>query len=686
MEYKTIIDNGVVDSNCRMCSYRCGISVHIKNGKIMEITGDSKNQFSKGKLCIKGKSIMDLLFSPDRLQKPLKKVGKDWVEIDYSVALEEIGSKIKTIKDKYGAKSISLWIGESLGSGQLHDVAHRFAFALGTSNVFSNDTLCAVSKKAAIKSVYGVNSTPDIDNAKSIFIWGANPLASHSPLAWKIIEAKKRGLKVVVIDPLKSTFFKHSDHYIQLRPATDGAIALGIINLLIQDDQYDKEFVEGYTVGFEDLKKYVSRFTPDYVATESGVSIDELLYLKNIIASTAPATCHMVGVGPEHHDNGFNNIRAIATLGAICGSVDRAGGNLLHEIVALNSLVSDPRFAKIDRPIGSDTYPIFYDYHKEGHTIIAMDAMLNSDPYPLRALIMNGANPVLTNPETVKVKEAFSSLDLFVVRDLFFTETAKLADYIIPADSFLERSEVINNGLPQTIALTRKVFDQQPCLNDYNFFRNLAIYSDIGEFFPWENENELTEWILEPQGISHKELMEQPNGLQVKEVRYEKYIENGFKTSSKKVDISSVYLQKHGYQALPVYKQPAYRKITPNYSYPFILITGARNVRYNHSCYHNIPKLCKGHPEALVEMHPDDAAELKLTDGEVVKVESENGDINIKVKIVGQTSILRGFVQIPHGYADINVNELISGKIRDHISGFPSLKSVPVRIVKKMNS
>ena len=183
---------------------------------------------------MKGRAILDLVYSPERILKPLKKVDGKWQEIDLEVALREISQRMLSIKEKYGAKSIGVWKGESLDSTQ-GDLCRRFAFAFGTPNIFSNDTLCAVSKHAAVKSVIGSYPTSDFQDAKCIVIWGSNPLASHFPLYNKIKEARERGAKVILIDPRKNSFAKFADLYFPIKPATDGALALGIINIIIEN-------------------------------------------------------------------------------------------------------------------------------------------------------------------------------------------------------------------------------------------------------------------------------------------------------------------------------------------------------------------------------------------------------------------------------------------------------------------
>jgi len=677
-----IAQSDTVSTSCRMCSYHCGLKIHLEDNKIIKVTGEKANLFSEGSLCIKGNAVKDLVYSPDRILKPLKRTKSGWKQIEFKVALDEITSKLIDVTEHYGKSSLAVWKGEALGSEQERDLIHRFGHACGTPNILSNDTLCAVSKKGAIKSVFGAYTIPDIDKSRSMFIWGANPLASHYPLARKIIKARKQGLKVVLIDPRRSTFAEYADHVIMINPATDGVLALGIIKNIIERGSYDREFVNNYTLGFSELAEYASSFTSQYIEQETGVSHNELELLSRLLTNSAPASSYMIGVGPEHHDNGFNNIRAIAAISAICGCIATPAGNLLPVHIPLNSLYPLSEQLVKEKPIGADQYPVFYDNHQEGHTVHALEAMITGKPYPLRAMIMTGANPVLTNPNSAKVRKALESLDLFVVRDLFMTETAKYSDYIFPAASFIERSEVISYGIPQCIALTNRIFSIDHCLDEYSFFRSLAKKLGLESWFPWENEDDLNRWLLEPLKIEIEELSSRPEGYQYKPYKYEKYKTEGFKTSSGKVEFVSSYLQSYGYEGLPVYKKPAYLAAEKPTEFKFTLITGSRNVRFNHSCYHNIARLKKKDPFAKLEIHPKDANELNISTGDEVKVVSASGVLNIQALIVGEEDIKQGFLHIPHGFNDCNVNEITLDRIKDCISGFPAVKSVPVKIKK----
>jgi anaerobic selenocysteine-containing dehydrogenase len=316
-----------------------------------------------------------------------------------------------------------------------------------------------------------------------------------------------------------------------------------------------------------------------------------------------------------------------------------------------------------------------------------MDQILSEKPYPFKGLVMTAANPVLTNANSTKVVEALKALDLLVVKDLYMTETAELADYVIPAASYLERSELQYNGINQIVKLTEKDVDFG-LQNEYDFFKGLADRLGASDTIPWENEEALNRWLVEPTGMSLEELAEHRDGYQFKPLTYgkiQKKFEDGekvFATKTGKIEFTSEYLRDMGYDALAKYNSaPSYIE-NPEEEFPMILMTGARKVMYFHGRYRNIPQINKVMPEGIVEIHPKDAANLGILDGEKIKVETAHGSIEIKAKVVHEKEIYPGSIQITHGFKKSNANVLIGDGDRDPISGFPALKSAKARIVK----
>jgi anaerobic selenocysteine-containing dehydrogenase len=308
-----------------------------------------------------------------------------------------------------------------------------------------------------------------------------------------------------------------------------------------------------------------------------------------------------------------------------------------------------------------------------------MQAMLHGEPYPLRAVVLTAANPLLTNPNSARVREAFEALDLLVVRDLFMTETAALADYVLPAASFLERTELHPHAKHQIISLTRKVLELPDVQGEYDFWRELGLRLGIGEYFPWEDETALNRWLLEPSGIAIEELEAHPEGVRYAPLRVGAVQPGPFGTPSGKVEFTSQYLKGLGLDELPEYRSPAYR-MSPDADFPFVLVTGARKLLYMHSRFRNIKRFRTAVPGPEMEIHPDDALALGVEDGDLVEVTSRVGSIVIPARVMAPEEIRQGELQITHGWHDANVNLLTHDDRFDPISGFPLMKSVEVAV------
>ncbi|MEI7557118.1 molybdopterin-dependent oxidoreductase [Candidatus Chlorohelix sp.] len=667
---------------CRMCNDRCALNVVLADGRITKVTGLKGHPWSEGKICIKAKASTDMVYAKDRLLKPLKKVKNDWLEISLEEALDEIAFKLEKLKRKYGARCLSVWKGEAVGFAQQEQHARRFCQALGSPNYFSNDSTCFCARWIAYSLVYGGGLVPDYENADCIVIWGSNPPFSHPFAFEKILKARKNGAKLIVIDPRKNEIARKADLHAMLKPGTDGALAWGLINYLIEKDLYATEFLEHYSIGFDAVQRYARRFTLAYTAKETGIPANLIEQIALNLAKNSPRSLNIVGNGLEHHVNGLENIRAIAFIDAIIGSIDHKGGSRLPEGPGLQDL---ELYNEIDlshlNPIGSKKYPLLYNFRQESHTMTGLNSILTGQPYRIRGMLLTAANPVLTNPAANKVKEALSSLELLVVRDLFMTETASLAHYVLPAASFYERSEFHVFPAYNVINLTKKLISLPECQDEYQFWHDLAHRLGLGHYFPWDNESTLNEWLLKDTGITNNDLETNPEGYQYKPITYEKWKNSPFKTPSGKIEFTSGQLEKLGYHSLPEYRFPAYLRQT-NPEYPFTLISGSRKKLYNSSRYHNLEQFQKLDPQPYVGIHPEDALQLGIQDYDLVRISSAIGSLEIQAEVLPPDAILSGYIQVPYGWSEANVNLITPDDRNDPMSGFPSLKAVPVRIEK----
>lgn len=686
MKVVPTVQTGVVQTLCRMCDTRCGINVHLKNGMITDITPIEDHPINKGRMCSRGGAAIDLFYHQDRITKPLKKISDgSFKEISYKVALDEISSRMNYLKERFGARSVGVWKGEGLGFYQQAGYARRFIHAFGSPNYFSNDSACYNGRYLGYHLVCGFwNPFPEFDQAKLILLFGTNPPMCHPPFMREFADARQQGAKLVVIDPRLNPVACYSDIFAQPYPGTDGALGWGLIRYLIETNNYDTEIVERYSIGFEKIATYAKKFTPEYVEKQSGIYSHVLEEIGRLILKNRPNISIFPGAGLEHHENGVNAVRTLAILSCLCGALGLPSGLFRSEPLSTRKLALHDELPLADQdPIGADRFPILYDIRKECHSMTAMDYMLGKGTYPLKGLIIAAANPAVTNPNTTKVEKALSSLDLLVVNDFFLTKTASLADYVFPATSFLEREELHFYPKKQMVNITQRVANVEGVLDEYQIWRELALRLGFGEkYFPWENETEVNQWVLEPSGLTVEMLRQHPNGFVYKPVSYQKHIKNRrLPTPSGKLEFASPYLARLGLSEIPEYRPPYHLQCAKD-KYPFVLTTGARKSLFYHSRHQNIPRFRNIHKEAEMEIHPDDAGSLEIENGELVRVVSEKGHLDIKVSIKQSCELRRGVVEIYHGWEGCRVNLLTHDDINDPISGFPLLKAVPVRIEK----
>ena len=663
---------------CRMCNDRCGLTASVEAGRVTAVKGTPGHPWSDGKLCGKGQTAAEMVNAPDRLTRPLKRIGSRWVEIDLATALDEIAEKLEDLKRTYGARSVAVWKGEGIGFAQQEMLARRFCHALGTPNYFSNDSTCFCSRWIASSLVFGTGLVPDYEHARCITLWGSNPANSHPFQFARIKTARKAGARLIVVDPRNSEVVRSADLHLRPKLGTDGALAWGLMRVLINEDLCDHEFVRGYTLGFKELAAYAQAFTPEAVEHETGVPAAQVIEAARLMAEAAPRSLIYAGNGLEHHVRGTENLRSIACIDALLGSIDRAGGNRWPDSFPLARLTLYHENPLDDlNPIGARAYPLLYKFNQECHTLTGIDTMLTGHPYPVRGLLLTAANPLLSNPRSDKVHRAFAGLDLLVVRDLFLTETARLAHYVLPAASFLERTELHVDATHNRVHLTNAAISRPETQDELAFWRSLAQRLGVGDRFPWENETSLNHWLLKDTGVKLEDIIVKPMGYTFAPLSYEKWRDRPFPTPSGRIEFASSTIANHGFPRLPEYPLgDGGLKTDPDF--PFLLISGNRQKNYVGSRYQNRTSQSKATKGPSVTISVTDARDLGITSGDFVTITSRNGALTLASRVVDDTD--PGIVQIPFGWAQANVNLLTPDDRNDHVTGFPSLKEVPVHI------
>jgi anaerobic selenocysteine-containing dehydrogenase len=646
----------IIKSNCRGCHGGCGVLVHVIDGRITKIEGNPDFPSNHGTMCARGLAFPQLVYHPDRVKYPLKRAGNKgegkWQRISWNEALDSIAAKYKEIIPQYGAEAIVL----GYGTGRNYEnFLYRFSNLLGTPNVITAGHMCYGPRIATGNIICGKMPVSDFDNnPKCVVVWGNNVVITNGDeyCGENLSRVISQGAKLVVIDPRLTYLAGRADIWLQLRPGTDVALAMGMANVIIDEVLYDKDFVKRFVYGWDKFVERVKEYPLDKVQEITWVSKDQIREAARLYAKTKPA-CIQWGVAIEQSINCTDNVRAQLALMAMTGNLDVPGGNVFFTPppiqpvgkYSLHSKLSPEQKAK---RLGGSAYKLA-DLIAIVTPKMVWDAILTGKPYPIKAIQLHGTNPVITRANSKEVYQALSRVDFMVVSDFFMTPTAELADIVLPAATWLEMEDIGDYWKRQSyIYPRRKIVQIGECRPDHEMFMELGKRLGQGRYWHETIEGDL-DYILEPSGLKWKEFREL-DYLKA-EMEYRKYEWKGFSTPTKKVEFYSTIMEKWGYDPLPKYREiPESPVSQPEMvgKYPYILITGARSPAFFHSEHRMIPLLREINPDPIVEIHPQAAEKHDIKDGDWVFIESPRGRIKQKAKLT--TGIDPRVVAIQHGW------------------------------------
>jgi len=701
----------IVRTVCSTCYCGCGVLAHVKDGKVLKIEGDLDHPNNRGELCPKGWAGIELLYHPDRLNYPLRRTGEKgggkWEKITWEEAIDTIASKLMEIRGENGPESICVAVGAGLYSN-LGMISH-FCYSLGTPNMLSSGYICFMPSTVAARATIGYPAAlfatevvfDEVLNSECILLWGANPRNSCPyPVGEGIFKVKEEGTKLIVVDPRPTDYTKIADFWLKIRPGTDDALALGMINVIINEGLYDKGFVDGWTFGFDELKRHVQEYPPDKVSQICWVRKEDIIGAARLFAKTRPS-CVCQRVPLDQSCNAVQTSRAIIILNAICGNLDIRGGNPLPakgEVIGENALWEQldklPREV-LEKRIGAEKIPLLSGPEAICgfvHPTLWADAVLTGKPYPIRALITSARNQMLGDQDSRKVEKAFRKLEFSVTIDLFMTPTAELSDIVLPAASWLEKDGFRGHpGFPYVTPIQHRAVEPlYQRWDDNKIFIKLA--EKMGLDTPWKSVEAYLDFRLKERGVPFKAL-EGQNYISMPK-KYERHTKGEFifNTPSKKVELYSTFLEKFGYQPLPNYVAPP--ETTPEF--PLILMGGKKKLEYVHSAGRQIEMLRQRVPEPTIEINTKTAQSQGIADGDWVVVETiyfaDGAQIRFRAKLVEEmpaqlVAVEHGwwFPELKgpeHGCFNSNVNVLIPGDVYDPIYGSTNIRSIPCRIYK----
>jgi anaerobic selenocysteine-containing dehydrogenase len=780
---------------CAMCISRCGVVATVEDGRLTKVNADAAHP--NGCICVKGTAAPEIVYSPDRLQYPLKRTkpkgesDPGWVRISLDEAMTLTAASLAAIKEKYGAEAVVFGFGTPSGGG-ISDGARwveRLANAFGSPNLLASLHLCNWNREWGAQYTYGVPTPPpDYDNAKCILLWGMNPYATWPAAAARINRAKARGAKLIVIDPRKSGAVEKADLWLRVRPGGDGALALSMIHVLLEEKLFDETFVRDWTNGAflvrEDNNQLLTaadlspagdretyfvwdnhsgtlasyradgRFDRDGVvpalfaehrvalADGRSVSCTPAFQLLGEVAShyaleraeqltwvaaqdvrravrlfvDAKPSCYYSWVGIELHRDATQTNRAICVFYALTGQFDQRGGNLLYATTPIQPITGQELLPRemIERRLGIDEFPLGSPGHSgRVQAKHVYDAILNGKPYPIKALISFGSDPLIGNGDTLRGKAALQALDFFVDVDTFANPSAAFADLLLPASTCWEREGLMPSF--STAEETATWAQLRPAVvpplyesrADIEIVFELANRLGLSEKFFGGDMDAGYNYHLAPSGLTVEQLRANQIGMRASSrTRYQKHAEKdpktgrpkGFQTPTGKLEIYSTKFATAGYSPLPGMPQPGdgFDTSGPSAEYPLTL-TSFRLMQFCDQQHRNIPRLRRQAREPLLEMHPETASSLDILNGDLVQLETAHGAVKLRAKF--NPSLHTKVVTVPYGWWQAckelelpgynpftsdgaNVNLIIPNEASDPISGAVAHRSQPCRVRK----
>ena len=629
------------------CFDVCGLVATVIDNRVVKIRGDKDHPLTRGVCCIKGLKLLERLYHPQRLTSPLKKSGRDWVPVTWSQALDEIASKLRQTIGEFDSSAILNYAGD--GHGGLVKKADEIFFNYLGGVTVPRGSLCWGAGIAAQRYDFGEvrgHHPADIEKSKLIILWGRNPIDTNRHLVPHIQAARQSGATVVLIDPRRSASAELADHHLTVRPATDGALALGLAHAIITSGRHDAEFIKKRVHGFERFRGTIQQCSIQWTAEVTGISQETLTWLAQSYAEKKPASI-IIGYGLQRYGNGGNTVRSIDALGAITGNIGVSGGGVNYA----NRFFPDY--------IGGDFKKSQAQARNRRTFSIARLAefLAKEDAPPIRCIFVSKANPLVQGPDINRTVAAFTGIDYKVVIDLFMTDTARHADLILPCTSVLEEEDIIFSSMfsPYVNYSGRVVSPPAGIMGEYEIYRELSDRLGLSQYPRYGRRTFLEEAIrplTETCGVDLEDLERTPFFLPDRAVPWQ----NGqFETPSGKFELYSDLALADGGSPVATYVAAA----TGIPEYPLRLITPHRRDAMHSQHFAFTDDM----PEATVS--PETLGAFRLTDGGCARVFSERGSLLVKIRCNSGAAVDAITIEQGWWHKSGSVNVLTADRISD---------------------
>ncbi|CAN5573767.1 molybdopterin oxidoreductase family protein [soil metagenome] len=684
--------------NCNLCEAICGIEITHEDGHILSIVGDKLDPFSRGHICPKAVALKEIYEDPNRLRMPVRRTTDGWQEIGWNEAFDEASAGILKVQERFGRDAVAVY----QGNPSVHNLGtmlngRELLKSLRTKNNYSATSVDQLPHHFASWAMFGhqfLIPIPDIDRTDYFLVLGANPLASNGSLMTspdiinRLDAIKKRGGKIVLVDPRKTETTRITDEHFFIRPASDAFLLLAIVNTLFAEDLMDLGRLDDFTDGVEFLRKASLEFTPEKAETLTGISATDIRRLSREFAGAKSAVCYgRIGLSTQKFGGLCQWL--INAINILSGNFDRPGG----------AMFTAPAVDLLQNSKGGDIHNRWQsrvrnlpEFMGELPVAALAEEILTGGEGQIKALVTSCGNPVLSTPNGLQLDKALEGLDFMVSIDIYVNETTCHANLILPPVTNLESShyDIIFNtfAVRNTAKYSGHLFAKnEKAKYDWEIFQELVhrLNGKSGEFQPEPPEMKLNFGLMFGKyQLSIEKLMSHPHGLDLGELL--PCLPDRLFTQNKRIDLApEIFLNDLG-------RLIREADLSDDPEFPFSLI-GRRHLRDCNSWMHNSERLMKGKNRCTLMINPADAGQLNLNDGQIIRASSRVGTIELPVEITHKIAV--GVVSIPHGYGHgrigvkldvaaeyggVSINDLTDERVIDELTGNAAFSSVRIRI------